>query len=260
MVFQSVDPTDAHFARYRAWKICDVGSSCLIIRIEGRQSAIELRTALFIKPRQRRSIECNEDHPSRLWPLFAHLVCTTLFCAPVEATAPSVHKLAGPAALKPLEMSIGGRTLRTPSASINDFDRNEYTSQWPGIYFRAAFRGNKVFFRVGKSEEILHIVVDHFPAIPLVKPEPGVYEVQDLAGDAHTVSIFVATESQAGPNIFGGLAILKTKKDWHRRSGTVRLSSLATHTRLDTATLVASEHVQRTKSGPIRIIRRRLDQ
>ncbi len=138
---------------------------------------------------------------------FLALVCTALFCVCTAAATPSVHKVAEHTELKPLEMLIGGRTVRTPSASISAFGGNEYTSQWPGSYFRVAFNGPTVFFRVGKNEEILHIVADHLAAMVLVRPEPGVYEVQGLGSGAHEVSIFVATESQAAPNAFDGFAV-----------------------------------------------------
>lgn len=93
------------------------------------------------------------------------------------------------------------------TSSTGSFGGQEYTSQWPGSYFRAAFAGKKVFFRLGKSEEILHVVVDGQAAGSLVKPEAGVYEVDGLSESRHEVEVLVATESQAGPNTFGGFAI-----------------------------------------------------
>lgn len=94
------------------------------------------------------------------------------------------------------------------TASHGDsFGGQEYTSQWPGSYFRAAFAGTKVFFRVGKSDEILHVVVDGQAAGSLVKPEAGVYAVDGLTEGRHEITVQVATESQAGPNTFGGFAI-----------------------------------------------------
>jgi lysophospholipase L1-like esterase len=124
-----------------------------------------------------------------------------------HAATPAVHKVTVPSDLRPLPMSSGGRMLVTPAPSAAGFGGNDYTAQWPGTYFRAAFSGSTVFFRVGKSDEILHILVDDEAAPPLVKPEPGVYEVDGLSGGSHTVAVFVATESQDGPNTFGGFAI-----------------------------------------------------
>lgn len=97
-------------------------------------------------------------------------------------------------------MLTGGRVLGSPT-------QNDFTYQWPGTYFRAAFIGQQVFFRIGKNNQILHIDVDGQSTPPLVKPEEGVYQVAGLANSRHTISIFVATESQSAPNTFGGFSI-----------------------------------------------------
>ncbi len=97
--------------------------------------------------------------------------------------------------------------LATPSASGEGFGGKEYTSQWPGSYFRAAFEGSRVFFRIGKNDEILHIVVDGQTLSPLVKPVEGAYEIEGLSKGRHAVSVQVVTESQSAPNTFGGFAI-----------------------------------------------------
>lgn len=130
-------------------------------------------------------------------------VCgASLYAAPLTA-----HKVSSLPTLSPLAMSVGGRMRVTPSASANRFGDRDYTYQWPGSYFRAAFSGAEVFFRVVKGNEILHIAVDGQSAEPLVKPEAGVYEVDGLGKGKHEIEIFVATESQSAPNTFGGFAI-----------------------------------------------------
>lgn len=102
--------------------------------------------------------------------------------------------------------------LTTPAAAANKFGGLDYTYQWPGSYFRAAFEGTTVFFRIGKADEILHIVVDGQPAGTLVKPDAAIYELEGLSPGKHEISILVATESQAGPNTFGGFAIPSGEK------------------------------------------------
>lgn len=91
--------------------------------------------------------------------------------------------------------------------AAQEFGGKDYTYQWPGTYFRAAFAGSEVFFRVVKGEQILHVVVDGQPGVPLVKPQPGVYEVAGLSPAKHRIGVYVATESQAAPDTFGGFAI-----------------------------------------------------
>jgi lysophospholipase L1-like esterase len=109
-------------------------------------------------------------------------------------------------------MVSSGRILITPAPAAADFGGKDYTAQWPGIYFRAAFTGPTVFFRIGKSNEILHIVVDDETAPPFVKPDPGVYQVGGLRNSDHIIAVLVATESQDGPNTFGGFAIPADEK------------------------------------------------
>lgn len=97
--------------------------------------------------------------------------------------------------------------LVTPAAEAAGFGAKDYTSQWPGSYFRAVFEGTNVFFRVVRGDEILHVVVDDQATTPLVRPTPGIEEVEGLEAGTHTIGVFVATESQDGPDTFGGFAI-----------------------------------------------------
>ena len=55
-----------------------------------------------------------------------------------------------PSVLRPLPASTGGRV-------------QNFTYQWPGIYFEATFSGTAVFFNVGPGDAILHVRVDDKP-------------------------------------------------------------------------------------------------
>lgn len=129
----------------------------------------------------------------------------------------SVHRTVQPSSLHPLVMQTGGRMLLAPASNAAEFGGEQYTSQWPGSYFRAAFQGRDVYFRVGNAHEILHIRVDGQKVATLVKPTPGVYEVDGLSDGRHTVGVYVATESQAAPNTFEGFAIPTGEKELHLR-------------------------------------------
>jgi lysophospholipase L1-like esterase len=148
------------------------------------------------------------DKTRRLFPkLFFELACALFLGASLHAATLAVHKVATFPTLSPLAMSTGGRMLTTPSVIANSFGAKDYTSQWPGSYFGAAFSGTSVFFRVVRGDEILHVVVDGQPDVSLVKPEAGVYEVEGLDNGEHRINVFVATESQAASDTFGGFAI-----------------------------------------------------
>jgi lysophospholipase L1-like esterase len=153
-----------------------------------------------------------KNTPSLFQGSFVGLTAACFLSIAAHATPLSVHKVAPPPALVPLQFSIGGRMSTTPSKPANSFGSKDYTSQWPGSYFRAAFHGTMVFFRIGKSDEILHIMADGQLAATLVKPTPGVYELEGLPNADHTAGVFVATESHASPNTFGGFAIPSGEK------------------------------------------------
>src|SRR5687768_15488096 len=122
------------------------------------------------------------------------LFATSALAGPAHITAVATP----PTALAALPASVSGRVLREGAS---------YKYQWPGIYFEAAFEGNSVYFSVGPGDVILRVLVDSVETAAMVKPAPGWYLVDGLAAGAHTVRIDVATESQAGPNSFGGFAL-----------------------------------------------------
>jgi lysophospholipase L1-like esterase len=129
---------------------------------------------------------------------FLTLLVATLAAA--SAQTPSVQKVATPPPLTPLAMTIGGRVLHASGTS-------DYVSQWPGVYFQAAFKGPQLFFTLGPSQEILHLIVDAQPPIVLTSPTPGTYSLTGLTAGPHTVSLQIASESQSAPNHFGGFAL-----------------------------------------------------
>ena len=144
--------------------------------------------------------------------VFCALLCVAWLSCGAQAASFTVRRVAKVPAVHPLAMQVGGRVEVTASAAGKSFGGEDYTYQWPGTYFRAAFRGRTVYFRVGKGEVILHVRVDGQEAAPLVKPKPGVYEVAGLSTGKHRIAVFVATESQAGPDTFGGFAISRGEK------------------------------------------------
>lgn len=107
-------------------------------------------------------------------------------------TAVAIDTATGPV----LPLHVGGRVVRTAAG---------YTRQWPGTYFDGAFRGDAALMRVGPGDVILHVHVDAAPAIRLVKPRPGLYRISGLSQGRHRIRVDVASESQAGATVFGGL-------------------------------------------------------
>ncbi|MGA1799982.1 SGNH/GDSL hydrolase family protein [Sphingomonas sp. 4RDLI-65] len=119
----------------------------------------------------------------------AALLSTSAIAAPPTVT-PTTAKAGAP-----LPVHIGGRVERTADG---------YERQWPGTYFEVAFRGPSALLRIGQGDVILRVAVDGALAVKLVKPKPGLYRVAGLSNGRHTIRVDVASESQAGPNVFGG--------------------------------------------------------
>lgn len=113
-----------------------------------------------------------------------------------------------PSGLQSLPMSTGGR-MRVERAEKNAAN---YTYQWPGVYFEAAFSGTSVYFRLGPGDEVLHVFVDDQRVGSLVKPADGLYEIAGLDNADHAVRIEAANESQAAPATFGGFALPRNGK------------------------------------------------
>ena len=138
--------------------------------------------------------------------LIAALFATSFLSAGLAQTA-KITKVAGVEASAPLAMTVGGRVLVENDPGNQAFGAKKYTYQWPGTYFTASFRGTEAYFRVGEGKQILHVTIDQQAPVVLAKPDPGLYRISGLTDAAHTVRIEVVTESQAGPNSFGGFSL-----------------------------------------------------
>ena len=103
---------------------------------------------------------------------------------------------AGQAKGQPLPLTIGGRV---------DARADGYHRQWPGTYFDAAFDGSSAQIAVGPGDVVLNVTVDGRQVAQLVKPRPGLYAITGLSRGRHAVRVQVASESQAGPTVFGGI-------------------------------------------------------
>lgn len=112
--------------------------------------------------------------------------------------APTVSRVDTAPALKPAPAHIAGRVHQTGS---------NLSYQWPGVYAETSFVGNSAWFTLGPGKVIVHVLVDGQQVDTLVKPAPGLYRVAGLRSGRHTLRLNVATESQAGPNAFGGFAL-----------------------------------------------------
>ncbi|MFP5392371.1 MAG: SGNH/GDSL hydrolase family protein [Gammaproteobacteria bacterium] len=130
--------------------------------------------------------------------LIPTLLLSTL-CAGAACAASITPIAAVTAQLKAAPLSVGGRVVSQPDGAL--------TYQWPGTYFETAFEGRSAYFKLGPGRVILHVSVDGVKLAPLVKPQAGLYRVDGLKNGRHALRIEVVSESQAGPNVFGGFAL-----------------------------------------------------
>ena len=136
--------------------------------------------------------------PAAFAAMFSLALGVSAQAEPTQA-APTVARADADAGLKPLPMAVGGRVAGQGSLSY----------QWPGVYFETAFEGGSAYFTLGPGDVILRVLVDGKALAPMVKPAAGTYRLGGLAAGKHTLRVEVATESQAGPNVFGGFALPK---------------------------------------------------
>ncbi|WP_199902589.1 SGNH/GDSL hydrolase family protein [Azospirillum sp. B4] len=132
--------------------------------------------------------------------LFVLSVAALLATGPAlaETAAPKVAPVADlPAGAKALPSRIGGRVLADGADS-------GFRRQWPGTYVETRFKGAAALFRVGPGDVSLRVSVDGGAPVALVRPKPGVYRVAGLKPGVHTLRVDTASETQAGPSVFGG--------------------------------------------------------
>ena len=126
------------------------------------------------------------------------LACLLLFaCSGACATTPTVERMTEAAGRATVPLHIGGRAAPERGGV--------HAYQWPGVYFEVAFDGTAVDFVVGPGAVVLHLRVDGAEVATLEKPTPGTYRVAGMTEEGpHVLRLETATESQAGPNRFGG--------------------------------------------------------
>jgi len=94
-------------------------------------------------------------------------------------------------------MLVNGRVLASG-------EPRSYRSQWPGVYYETAFRGDAVFIRIVSGEARLKISVDD-RTVSVSRPEPGAYRIEAQGSGDHRLRVEIASEDQATPFAFGGV-------------------------------------------------------
>jgi lysophospholipase L1-like esterase len=115
------------------------------------------------------------------------------------------------AEMQALPVRVGGRVKRTPLPAPMPAGATAFLHEWPGIYFEAAFRGDRVVLKFDDPANEYRLLVDDLPAIALA--QPGAAEVTiGLADGIHTLRLEKVTESINLPETFAGFYVPATAR------------------------------------------------
>ena len=123
------------------------------------------------------------------------------------APGPAVYEvLAAPDALTRAPFTVGG-LVRGPGHATD-----VVTYQTPGTYFETAFKGDRLYLKVGPGNATLRVSVGGQALPVLVRPTPGYYELSDLAPGRHRVRVEVAASRETKTGEFDGFYILPEER------------------------------------------------
>ncbi|WP_084583785.1 acetylxylan esterase [Sphingomonas azotifigens] len=101
------------------------------------------------------------------------------------------------AGLQALPVHVGGRVARIAAG---------FRHQWPGVYFEAAFRGDRVTLRFADAVNEWRVSIDGAPPITIDRPGAADRTIAGLGSGTHHVRLDKVTES-AAPALFGGFLV-----------------------------------------------------
>jgi lysophospholipase L1-like esterase len=89
---------------------------------------------------------------------------------------------------------------------------NTYVHQWPGVYFEAAFKGDRFFLKFNDAANEYRLFVDDAPFVRIAQPGNAVLEMRGLAKKRHNLRLEKVTESIAFSGAFQGFYIPKNAR------------------------------------------------
>ena len=139
-------------------------------------------------------------------PLLQVAFLSTMLTMKPADQGPAVYEvLAAPEALAAVPFSVAGRHQRIDDAAPDV----TYSS---GISLEAAFRADRLYFKLGAQTVTLRVTVDGHALPTITKPTPGYYEIGDLDGTAlHRVQIEARTDAKAGGGHFYGFYVMRDR-------------------------------------------------
>lgn len=110
--------------------------------------------------------------------------------------------------MQALPVHIGGRVKleSRPGGATN------FVHEWPGVYFEAAFRGDRVVLRFDDPANEYRLLIDNLPAVSLAQPGTSEVTIGGLANGLHNLRLEKVTESVDRPASFGGFYVPETAR------------------------------------------------
>lgn len=111
-----------------------------------------------------------------------------------------------------LPVHVGGRVQATPLPPPMPKGAAAYTHEWPGIYFEAAFSGDRVILKFDDSWNEYRLHVDDAAPISLVAPGKVETVVSGLGPGKHRLRLEKVTESINVRGAFDGFYVPKDER------------------------------------------------
>ncbi len=112
----------------------------------------------------------------------------------------------------PLAVHVGGRAVAEPLAKPMPSGARAFVHEWPGVYFEAAFHGDRVVLKFDDPANEYRLLVDAMPPIPLAQPGTAEVAIGGLADGVHHLRLEKVTESIDLPETFAGFYVPATAR------------------------------------------------
>lgn len=104
-----------------------------------------------------------------------------------------------------LPVHVGGRTLIRPN--VAPYRGNQFTHEWPAVYFEAAFNGTKVVLKFSDAFNEYRLFVDSKPAMTIKQVGTKDFAIVGLSTGRHRLRLEKVTESIGVVGTFQGFFV-----------------------------------------------------
>lgn len=139
------------------------------------------------------------------------LLAACLAVASTSASAASLVKDARnqsiTSSMKPLPVSVVGRVRTEPLSPPMPHGSKAFIHQWPGVYFEAAFRGDRVALAFDDTANEYRLTVDGSQPLTIAQPGRAQFKITGLHAGLHHLRLEKVTESIDRIGAFDGFYV-----------------------------------------------------